>query len=349
MKLNLNVDRAFKNIGLSLSKAAGLKGLKLKEASPEILLGFGLVTMGAAVVSGIMAARHHDEIMTDHFDRLDTAKAEYIISEDQEKLEEINGAGTATPIKRSEKEIASSVRREYCRTAAAMCKLYAPTVALMAISTACFIGMHNIQAGRITALSGAYTGIKEAYEAYQRRNIELNGEENHRMCKYGYKEIEIEEVDPDNGETYKVKKKVPLDGKDMYAEEDYKHFHDQMFWFDRQTSFMYLGRGQDDLRNLRIIEQDMQQLVNSRGWAIVNDALIAMGMDPTPEGMIEGWVRGGHPVSFNLDDPINNRAMAGYREEPIFIEMNIHGNVYGELIALENKEHEMKKKIAEMK
>ena len=335
MAFKINVDQAFKNLKLGASKLMGMKGLKLKEASPEILLGLGIITMTGAVVSGIMAARHHDEIIDDHNERLEEAKAEYLYPED---YDEENPNPNVEPIRRTEKEISRDVRREYCRTAAAMCRLYLPTMAFMAASTAFFIWMHNIQAGRIAGLSGVCAGLREYISQYEQRNIELNGEESHRMCKYGYKEIEIEEEDPDNGEKYKVKKKVPLQGEEAIEARDLKVYHDHLYWFTRQTSYIYKGRGMYDYHVLQIIERDLNDLLVTRGWVLVNDALIAMGMQPTLEGMVEGWVRGkGDRISLGLDAPENERPRNGYSNEPFFITLNVHGNAYGILKELEKE------------
>lgn len=342
MNVKQSIGNAIGAVKLGGSKALGMTGLKIKERSPELLLGLGLITMAGAVVSGILAAKHHDEVMDDHFERIASAKAEYLYPEDYDPE---NPDCDVEPVKKTDKEISKQVRREYCRTAAAMCKLYVPTVSLMALSAACFIGMHNIQAGRIAGLSGAYTGLKEAFEQYQKRNIELNGEENHRMCKYGYKEIEVEEEDPDNGEKYTVKKKVPLEASEI-AEKELEHgtFHDNFATYCRQTSTMYKGRGLYDIMDLDNAERYIQDIVNSRGWAIVNEARIGLGMAPTVEGMVEGWVRGGEPVSFGHHDPVNQKALDGFVDQPIELEFNVHGNVYTLLRRMEEKQLEERRR-----
>ena len=139
------------NVGNGLKEKTSMMVLKTKAASPELLLVGGLICMGGAVVTGIMASRKHDQIMDEHMTELEEAKAEIILPEaaDSEDVVEEREAVVV-----DQKEINRKVRRVYCRTAAKMVKLYAPTVGLMALSAACFIGMHNIQAGRIAGLSG---------------------------------------------------------------------------------------------------------------------------------------------------------------------------------------------------
>lgn len=312
---------------LAVSTKAGLTGLKIKEKSPEIFFVLGVGTMIGAVVTGIRAGRKHDELITDHEDRLAAAKAEYYYPEvpdaddnDEEMVQE--------PVQRTQKEIRRAVRHEYGVTLLGFARLYSATGLLIGVSTACFLKMKNIQAGRILAAETVATGLREYISQYEKRNIELNGEESHRMCKYGYKEVEVEEEDPDNGETYKVKKKVPLDADEYVHELHSDTFHDQIYTFDRSTSPLYTGRGIQDVSNLKVAEEFIRNLVHTRGWAVVNDALtyLAMPLDDTT-GMIEGWVKGDR-VDFGIDDPINNKALAGYLNTAIVLDFNVQGNVY---------------------
>lgn len=312
---------------LAVSTKAGMTGLKIKEKSPEIFFVLGVGTMIGAVVTGIRAGRKHDELITDHEDRLAAAKAEYYYPEvpdgddnDEEMVQE--------PVQRTQKEIRRAVRHEYGVTLLGFARLYSATGLLIGVSTACFLKMKNIQAGRILAAETVTTGLREYISQYEKRNIELNGEESHRMCKYGYKEVEVEEEDPDNGETYKVKKKVPLDADEYIKELHSSTFHDHIYIFDKTTSTIYTGRGSQDIATLKIVEETIRNLVITRGWAVVNDALAFLGMplnDTT--GMVEGWIRG-DVVDFGIDDPINNKALAGYLNESIIVDFNVQSNVF---------------------
>ena len=304
------------NVGSNLKEKAGMAVLKTKAASPEILLFGGLVCMGGAVITGIMASRKHDQIIADHEERLEEAKAGIILPEaaDSEDFVEEREA-----IVVDQKEINRNVRRVYCRTAAQMVKLYAPTVGLMALSAACFIGMHNIQAGRIAGLSGAYASVKEAFDQYQQRNIELNGEDNHKLCKYGWHEEE--EIGEDGTVT---KKKVANTPKDLEkSAEDNKEigklpFHDQDYIFARNTSNKYHGNPALDRSLFESVENYCNNYLNARGFVTVNDVLDALGMERTVEGTYLGWVKGhGEGIDIGWRDSFNNRFLAGYPDEPV--------------------------------
>ena len=311
----------FKNLGENIHTKAGDAELKIKAASPEILLVGGLVCMAGAVVTGIMAAKKHDQVIADHEDRLAEAKVKTIVKGDVDD----SGEGTTEVVEVSDKEVARKVRRVYCRTAANMVKLYAPTVALMGLSTACFVGMHNIQAGRIAGLSGAYTGIKEMFDKYQERNIELNGEESHQMCKYGWHE---EEVTDENGNV--TKKKVVNTPKDLeqMKNEGRDYWMEDLPVLSVNTSYRFKGNYTCDSLLLESAEAMINRYISTRGWATINDAFECLGMEKTIEGNYIGWVRGcGPDASFGWKSPINNRFLAGLPKEPVVLNFNVHGNI----------------------
>lgn len=330
------------NVGNGLKEKTSMMVLKTKAASPEILLFGGLICMGGAVVTGIIASRKHDQIMDEHMAELEEAKADIILPEasDSEDFVEEKEA-----IVVDQKEINRKVRRVYCRTAARMVKLYAPTVGLMALSAACFIGMHNIQAGRIAGLSGAYASVKEAFDQYQKRNIELNGEDNHKLCKYGWHE---EEETAEDGTV--TKKKVANTPKDLenLAEENREigklPFHDQDYIFARNTSSKYHGNPALDRNLFESVENYCNNYLNARGFVTVNDVLDALGMERSVEGTYLGWVKGhGQGIDIGWRDSFNNRFLAGYPDEPVSLYFNIHGNIV-DIIMKDEAEKEAKRR-----
>lgn len=307
---------------LEVSKKMGLTGLKIKAKAPEILLGAGIVSMFGGVLSSVSAARQLDEILDEHNEELDAAKAEVVVDEE--------GKETV----KDQKEINRQVRKVYSKTGRKVLKAFALTGALMALSTACFVGMHNIQAGRIAGLTSAYTGLKEAFEEYQRRNIELNGEENHQMCKYGWKEMD--EVD-ENGNRV-VKKKVAKDIRDL--EEDGSVSAGHCVWGRSCPSFT--GDHTYDSMILVNAQRHIEDLVKIRGWAIENDARDALQLPRTTEGMINGWVRGfGEAPSFGIEDPVNQLFNDGHEYHSVVLTFNTQGNVFHLLNAIKSGSKEV--------
>ena len=249
----------------------GITGLRVKQYSPEILLVVGIVSMGAAVVAAVFASKNDEDILTDHAERLEKAKEKTIVTEEGIEVE------------KTTKEINRAVRKAYVVTVAKEAKNYGPTVLLMFAAGASFIGMHNIQAGRLAAVNLAYTGLKEYIDRYEKNNIALNGQASHEKCKYGFKEVK--ETD-ENGVTVEKTVVDPEGLKEKLEVE--RGYWDQFAVFSRKTTKLYKGNPDWDLMTLKLEEKFIQDLVNSRGWATVNDALEGLGIDPTADGMILG-------------------------------------------------------------
>ena len=359
----------FPKLPEKLTTGLGMAKLKISAASPEILLGLGIVTMGGAVVAAVIAARHHDELIADHEGRLEEAKANYILPDVEDDELDIVGPdengdysladGTVLTV-RSDKEIARAVRKAYFKTVAKFIRLYGPTVALMAISTACFVGMHNIQAGRITGLVGAYTGLREYITQYEARNIELNGQKSHEMCKYGYKEVEVTEEDPDTGEMVTEKKNVPIYEGCSPEEMAKLPFHDQYYIFNEHTASNCTGIANNDYATLISAQEFATRRMNTKIVCKVCDVLEYLGIylneDDEDErellirSQYEGWVKGhGEDPDFGLKDPINNLFLAGYNHVDVFLDFNIHGNVVAMMMEDSKKKKQRDQRLREMR
>ena len=335
--MKFDVTQIPKAIGTKITNTAGLNGLAIREHLPEVYGVAGGVCLFGAVVTAVIAGRKHDKVLEDHVARVEAAKADYILPE--EKVDPETGeiiepvSSNEAKVAKSEKEVKKAVAHEYRVTLFEFIKIYGPTTSCVALCAFFFLKMHNTQAKTISGVTGAYTGLQEYIKAYENRNIELNGEESHKMCKYGYKEIEVEEEDPDNGEVYKVKKKVPKEAADIVKEAESECteldiFHDQFHTFGRQTATMYKGVPVYDLMTLDCAESYLNDLLEIRGWVVVNDALDQLGMERTDEGRDEGWVKGcGERISLGHRDSINNAAMSGKPNEVYILDFNIHGNV----------------------
>lgn len=373
-------------IGTKVSCMAGMTGLKIKSKKPEILLVCGLVTMTGAVVSAVFAARKHDDIVEDHLERLEIAKVPVVVVEAMDApsgsdvsdadgcaengLEngaqndgERNESGDLVR-ERSVKEIRKAVFKCYVVTTFKFIKNYALTGGLMAISAGFFVWMHNDQAGAIAGLSGAYMGLKEASERYEKRNIELNGIENHNMCKYGYKEVEVEEEDPDNGEKYTVKKKVPLkpgececedqnneasegDGDESLPSVNSSDFMNQFagssyyILFSKETAAgSFKGNLACDMNTINSAISYFSDIITTvRGWAIMNDFNDILGIERDAIGMRLGYMKGKRPVITWENLPYNADAVAGRPYDSILIEFQAPVDV---IAVMESKRAEAK-------
>lgn len=321
----------------AVSKRLGSKGPVIKRNMPKVLLVLGIGLEIGAVVSAISAAHKAEELAEDHNERLAMAKAEYIVREEPIEEEDIVDAEISeTPedtqnkyrevqVKRTPKEIRRGVRRCYGMTLWKGVKIFGLTALLLGLSTTCFIGMHNIQAGEIAGLSGAYTSLKTMFDEYQQRNIELKGEEHHRMCKYGYKEIEETVEDPDTGEESVEKRKVVNDADDVIKMNN----HPNLVVFSKSTSPYFKGVYGYDKDTIDLITNAVYNRLHANGWALKNDALDAAGIARIAEECDEGWVVGcGPEPDLGVESSgLNTDMLRGRPYTEIIFDMNTHGNV----------------------
>ena len=338
-----------KAIGSSIQNAVGMAELNIKRVSPEICLGLGIATMVGAVISGVIAARNHDKIISEHEEALEEAKAETVIEE-----EEIDGEIVEVEVERDKKEINRAVRKVYFKTLLKFGKNYAITAALLGIALFSFCEMHHIQAGRILGLEGVVTSCQEYIKRYEDNNRKLNGEESHRMCKYGFKEVEVEEED-ENGEKVKKTKFVCNDAEDIAKEYGLEKeakvrdcFHEAYAIFSKQTSYIYNGRASWDKMSLENAQSTRRDRLKARGWVLLNEALVMLGLEPTLEGMVEGWVKDvDEEPDFGIEDPVNNKFLAGFNDQPVFLSFNVGSNVYNYLKRKEERDLMQKKIVQE--
>ena len=133
-------------------------GFKVKQHSPEILITAGVI---GVVASGVMACKA-------------TTKVNDIITETKEQLEPIHAAGER--LKNNEELMCSDGTQYtkednqkdltivYIQTGVKLVKLYAPSVALGALSLGAIITSHKILSKRNVALAAAYVIYTKKHE-----------------------------------------------------------------------------------------------------------------------------------------------------------------------------------------
>ena len=306
---------SFNDLGDTFTERCSVFKYKVEQSSPEILLGLGIISLLGAVVSSAIAGRKNDEILEDHLNRVEEAKVEVIVTED------------GTEVVRTKKEVNSLVRREYMKTGWMFTRNYALSGLLTACSITCFVAMHNIQAGWFNALSVAYTGLQETFRRYQKNNIELNGIENHQMCKYGYKEIK--EVD-ENGDV--TVKKVPKTVEEVAADMGYNpDAYQEVYFLNKDNCGILCGTPAVDLLALQKAEEEVRRRAIRYGYITLGQIKDVFGVkdEASTVDLIFGIPKGlENEFSSNYTSPANNKTLAGYPNEDIVIEftglINLH-------------------------
>lgn len=298
-----------------MSRTFNKVGFKLKKHSPEILIVAGVV---GTVTSAVMACKA-------------TTKLSEILDETKETVDMIHEGIENGEIKGheySEETGKKDIAIVYVQTGVKLAKLYAPAVALGALSITAMISSNNILRKRNAALAAAYMTVDKGFKEYRGRVIERFGKELDRELKYNIKAKEIEEtVVGKDGKEEKVKKTINVADPNVYS--DYARF------FDDGCA----GWCKDAEANLIFLRQQ-QAWANDKlkldGYLYLNDVYEMLGIQKTKAGQVVGWVYdevnpvGDNFVDFGLYDIYNEKTrdfVNGY-ERVILLDFNVDGNIW---------------------
>lgn len=304
-KINTNgITRAFHRVGF-----------KVKKHSPEILITAGVV---GVVTSCVMACRA-------------TTKLNDILEESKKNVDTINAAaevGVVNDVEYTKEDSKKDLAIVYTQTAVKVVKLYAPAVAVGALSLTGIIASNKILRNRYVAMSSAYAIANNSFKEYRGRVIERFGKELDRELKYNIKAEEVERKVVDEKGKEKIEKEVVKVGYLGKCTEHAKYFDETC-----------LGWTRDAEMNMIFLKQQQSfanELLQARGHVFLNEVYDMLGIDRTKAGNMVGWVYDEeHPVGdnfidFGIYDDINEprrRAFVNGYEKSILLDFNIDGNI----------------------
>ena len=297
-----------------LTRTLNRVGLKLKKHSPEILVVTGVVGTVASAVMACKATTKIDEVLADTKDNIDKTK-DYV-----EKI--------GFSEKYTEEDYKKDLTIFYAKGGLELVKLYAPSVALGALSITAILSGHNVLRKRNVALAAAYATVEKGFKEYRGRVVERFGEELDRELKYNIKAKEVEEttVDEKTGEEKVTKKTVNVADPNNYS--TYARFFD-----DGCT-----GWTKDPEYNLMFLKNQQRyanDLLKSRGHLFLNEVYDMLGIPRTKAGQVVGWIydeeypNGDNFVDFGIYDLYNEKArdfVNGY-ERTILLDFNVDGDI----------------------
>lgn len=297
-----------------LTRTLNRVGLKLKKHSPEILVVTGVVGTVASAVMACKATTKIDEVLAETKDNIDKTK-DYV---------EKNGFSE----KYTEEDYKKDLTIFYTKGGLELVKLYAPSVALGALSITAILSGHNVLRKRNVALAAAYATVEKGFKEYRGRVVERFGEELDRELKYNIKAKEVEEttVDEKTGEEKVTKKTVNVADPNNYS--TYARFFD-----DGCT-----GWTKDPEYNLMFLKNQQRyanDLLKSRGHLFLNEVYDMLGIPRTKAGQVVGWIydeeypNGDNFVDFGIYDLYNEKArdfVNGY-ERSILLDFNVDGDI----------------------
>lgn len=286
-------------------------GFKVKKHSPELLVISGVV---GVVTSAVMACK------------ATTKLSEILVKKDDELTFIHDAVKGNVPTKEpyTEEQSRRDITTVYVQTGLKIVKLYAPAVALGALSISAILYSNGILKKRNMALAAAYATVDNSFKDYRNRVIDRFGEEVDKELKYNIKPITIEETTVDtNGNEIKTEKTVNV--ADPGSHNMYTKIFDESsrYWSStKDYNHMFLmGR-----------EQYANDLLNTRGYLFLNDVLDMLDIPRTPEGQVVGWVKDPDSVYkidfgiFNANNKANRDFINGY-EPSIWLDFNVDGYI----------------------
>lgn len=304
----------------------------LKKNSPTILVGTGIVV---GVVSTVTACKA-------------TTKLNDILEESKKNVDLIHkSVGDETlPQEYTEEDAKKDLVITYTQTGVKIAKLYAPAVALGAVSIGCILKSHDILSKRNVALAAAYATIDKGFKEYRERVVDRFGERVDKELKYGIKAKKITETvtDEETGKEKKVKKTVDtVDSFDICASE-YARFFEE-YTRDNNGNVIknpaWVPSGELNLEFLLIQQKHAQDMLESKGFITLNDVYDMLCLPRSQAGSIMGWRYDKNDpelcktvVDFGIFDSADNYSDFVYDNEgneAILLDFHVMHNVYDKL------------------
>lgn len=221
-------------------------------------------------------------------------------------------------------------------------RCWAPTALVGTAGIGCTLGHYGVMKKRYSAAVAATTAVAGAFQEYRNRVIEDLGKEKDMEYRTGVVRKEGVTITKDE------------EGNEVMTECDGVTFPETpsiySCWFDAESAPNdYKANLRLNLDFLTAQERYANNYLNSHGVLFLNDVRKWLGMKPTKEGQIVGWVKGKDTyVDFGIYNPLcsaNKKALELSDDDVIhdgfFLDFNVQGVVYENLPSgLKLQEHE---------
>lgn len=292
---------SIKTLGAKITGKFAKQTLVVKEASPVLLAGVGIV---GVIATAVLASRA-------------TLKVAAVLQEAEENLSKVETEGTDAD------ETKKSVFSTQVRTAIEIAKIYAPAVIVGGLTVASFTGSIKILRARNAALSAAYAATNAAYNKYRERVIADQGEGKDREYVTGAVATEIVEEGENGPET----KTTYVSDENSEIASPYSRVFDEFNrnWQRTPGANAMIIQGHQGFVN---------DLLESRGYVFLNEVYDLLGFEATEAGQIVGWVKnsenGDNHISFGIW--ANGFSDGKYwinrgGKDPIRLDFNVDGEI----------------------
>lgn len=301
------------NIKEKASRLIAKTSFKIKKHSPEILLATGIV---AGVAGTVVACKA-------------TLKVDNVIKEHKENIEKINEGLTNEEYKDlyNENDAKKDLTKAYAITAVKLVRLYAPAIALEAISISCLVGSHRILHKRNVALMTAYTVLENSYKKYRKNVIDKLGKDADDEFRLGIKTEEVETTDEKGKKKKEIVTTVDENTPSVYA----KFFDELSDYYRKDPNYNLLFlKKQQNWANDRL---------RAQGYLFLNDVYESLGIPKTPDGQFVGWIY--NPEDKTIDSYVDfgiydgkdesKRRFVNGLEKAILLDFNVDGVMYDKI------------------
>lgn len=308
----------------------------VKEAAPEILIGAGILSVGAGIFFACKATLKVDAMKSELKKEMDEA-VEYA----KDKFEEIDEAVDNETLKGYDAQDAQQDKMTVygqtagtaIRTGLKVVKEYAPAAGFIVTGIALILFSHKILRDRNAALLTAYTALDSAFKVYRQRVIKDGGKELDAKYLYGTKEVtkEVKKVNPETGLEETV--------LETTEEIDYPLGSPYARIYDKEHAACYQNNDSNNYWNTSYLQAQQEaanEKLNRIGYVFLNDVYTMLGLTPTPEGQIVGWIKdnpdGDGYIDFGIDlcytDPRFRNIIErnnGYLRRKLVLDFNVDG------------------------
>lgn len=300
-----------------LKKAASKTLSKASQASPEILLGLGVLGFIGTIIEAAKASRKGENLPKELKEDLEIAANSELIPDNKRKAEII--------------KVGFAYSKKYAKT-------YGLTVFMGTASLLCFGASYKIQKGRYKDLkrdfeniAKAYSALDLAYRGLRKRIRDKFGEEAERELVFGDGSIGIKESYTDE-ETGKKRTKTVY--KRKFDESIPKSPYTFIFSRDTVQFNKWKQNPEDNRMFLEHMENMANDLLFRRGYVFLYEILQDIDLRDTPESHVLGWVYDENRK--DLANCIDFGFMEGYREayrldsdlcKEIRLDFNCDGNI----------------------
>ena len=254
------------NLGV-ITRAAGKVGLVLSKHSPAMLSVIGGVGVVATAVLASQETLRVKEVVEPHVENLELISA--TLEDESKQYSDQDALHDRTVI--------------YTRLGRDLLKLYAPALVVGVLTIASIAASHRLSAKRIAGLTAAYGALDQSYRRYRGRVEQALGEE-------GMKELDTkirEQAKKDIAERRKPDADISEIGDsifDLAGASQYAVLYDEnaATWNKNRNLSTSILRAQENYAN---------DLLNCRGYVMLNEVYAGLGLPQTSAGAVVGWIR----------------------------------------------------------